>query len=129
MIEAIQKGSITTGGLSSASEVDYNTYLIAKSNREIPIDYNITPIKDEQENSTGIVITLRNITEYKTKEEQLNQTISELRYQTQLMETVFNSMYDGIAVLSLTGDILFINPSIRKNVRYGHLGTSPQKMV
>ena len=121
LIEALQNGSVTTGGLSSASEVDYNTYLIAKSGREIPIDYNITPIKDEGENPAGIVITFRNITEYKTKEEQLNQTISDLRYQTQLMETVFNSMYDGIAVLSLTGDILFINPSLRKMFGTGAL--------
>ena len=57
LVEALQKGSVTTGGSSYASEVDYNTYLIAKSGREIPIDYNITPIKDEKENPTGIVIT------------------------------------------------------------------------
>ena len=112
LIEALQKG----GGLSSASEVDYNTYLIAKSGREIPIDYNITPIKDEKENPTGIVITFRDITKYKTMEEQSNQTISELRNQTQLMKTVFDSMYDGIVVLSLTGDILFLNPSIQQMI-------------
>ena len=112
LIETLQKG----GGLSSASEVDYNTYLIAKSGREIPIDYNITPIKDEKENPTGIVITFRDITKYKTMEEQSNQTISELRNQTQLMKTVFDSMYDGIVVLSLTGNILFLNPSIQQMI-------------
>lgn len=31
-------------------------------------------------------------------------TISELRHQTQLMKTVFDSMYDGIVGHSLTGD-------------------------
>ncbi len=56
----------------------------------------------------------RDITKHKTKEEQSNQTISELRHQTQLMKTVFDTMYDGIAVLSLTGDILFLNPSIQQ---------------
>ena len=119
LIEALQKVSLATGELSSASDVDHNTYLIAKSGREIPIDYNIAPIKDEKENFTGIVITFRDITKYKTVEEQSNQTISELRQQTQLMKTVFDSMYDGIVVLSLTGEILFINPSIRQTVRYG----------
>ena len=79
LIEALQRGSVATGELPSASEADYNTYLIAKSGREIPIDYNITPIKDEKENPTGIVITFRDITKYKTMEEQSNQTISELR--------------------------------------------------
>ena len=56
----------------------------------------------------------RDIAKYKTMEEQSNQTISELRHQTQLMKTVFDTMYDGIAVLSLTGDILFLNPSIQQ---------------
>ena len=114
LIEALQEASVTTGSLSSTSEVDYDTYLIAKSGREIPIDYNITSIKDEEENPTGIVITFRDITKYKAIEKQLNQTISELRHQTQLMETVFNSMYDGIAILSLTGEVLFLNPSIQQ---------------
>lgn len=92
LIEALQKGSVTTGGLPSASEVDCNTCLIAKSGREIPIDYNITPIKDEKENLTGNVITFRDITKYKTMEEQLNQTISELRHQTQLTEDQLRQM-------------------------------------
>ena len=114
LMEALQKGSVTTGELSSASEVDRNDCLIAKSGREIPIDYNITPIKDGQANPTGNVITFHEITKYKTKEQQLNQTISELRHQTRLMKTVFDSMSDGIVVLSLAGHVSFINPSIHQ---------------
>ena len=114
LIEALQKGSVTTGELSSASEVDYNTYLMAKSGREIPIDYNITSIEDAKDKSAGMVITFRDITKYKMREDQSNQTISELRHQTQLMKTVFDSMYDGIVVLSLRGHILFINPSMQQ---------------
>ena len=127
LIEVLQKGFVTTGELSSASGDDYNTCLIAKSGREIPIDYNIAPIKDEEENSTGMVITFRDITKYKTDitnyktmEEQSNQTISELRHQTRLMKTVFDSMSDGIVVLSLAGHVLFINPSIHQT-----FGTEP----
>ena len=56
----------------------------------------------------------REITKHKTNEEQSYRTISELRHETQLMKTVFDSMYDGIVVLSLEGEILFINPSIRQ---------------
>ena len=107
LIEALQKGSVATGGLSSASEVNYNTWLIGKSGQEIPIDYNITPIKDEKENTAGIVITFHDITKHKTIEEQLNQQI-------QLVKTVFDSMPDGIAVLDLTGKILFTNPSMQQ---------------
>ena len=114
LIEALQKGSIPAEGLSSASEGGSNVWLITKSSGKIPIDYNITPIKDEQENFTGSVITFRDITKYKTMEEQSNQTISELRHQTQLMETVVNSMYDSIVVLSLRGHVLFINSSMQQ---------------
>ena len=114
LIEVLQKGSITTGGLSSTSGGDYNTCLIAKSGEETPIDYNITPIKDEKETPTGIVITFRDSTKYKAMERQLNQPISELRHQTQLMKAVFDNIYDGIVVLSLRGEVLFINPSIQQ---------------
>ena len=116
LIEALQKGFVAAGGLSSASEVDHNTWIVAKSGGEIPIDYNITPIKDKEDPPTGIVITFHDITKHKTKEEQLNQTISELRHQTQLMKIAFDSMYDGIVVLSLTGNILFLNPSIQQMI-------------
>ena len=61
LIEVLQRGTIPTGALSFTSEVDYDTYLITKSGREIPIDYNITPIKDEEENLAGTVITVRDI--------------------------------------------------------------------
>ena len=127
LIEALQGGSITTGEWSSASEVDFNTCLIAKSGREIPIDYNITPIKDEEDNHAGIVITLRDITQYKTRDEGSNRTISELRKQTQLMKTVFDSMSDGIAVLNLTGHVLFVNPSIQRMFGAEPLGPVPNR--
>ena len=127
LIEALQKGAIPTGGLPAASELGNNSCIIAKSGREIPIDYNITPIEDEEENPTGFVITFRDITRYKTSEEQLNQTISELRDQTQLMKTVFDSMSEGIVVLSLTGHVLFINPSIQRMFSADPLGSVPSK--
>ena len=114
LTEALQKRSDSAGGLSSASEVDHNTWIVAKSGGEIPIDYDITPIKDKEETPAGIVMTIRDVTKYKTKEEGSNRTISELRHQTQLMKTVFDSMYDGIAVLNLTGHVLFVNPSIQR---------------
>ncbi len=127
LIEALQKGSVATGGLSSDSGGDYNTCLIAKSGREIPIDYNITPIKDEEANPTGMVITFRDVTKYKMMEGQLNQPISELRHQTQLMKAVFDNIYDGIAVLSLRGEVLFINPSIQRIFGAGLPDTLPSK--
>ena len=120
LIEALQKGSIPTGGLSSASEENYNTWLIAKSGEEAPIDYNITPIKDEKEYPTGIVITFHDITKYKTIEERLNQQI-------QLVQTVFDNMYDGITVLDLTGQILLTNPRMQQIFGSEPPDTSPNE--
>ena len=127
LIEVLQKGAVTIEELSSDSELDYDTYLIAKSGREIPIDYNITSIKDEQETPTGIVITFRDITKYRTKEEVLNQTIGELGKQTNLMKTVFDSMYDGIVVIDLRGRVLFVNPSIQQMVGTEPPGSPPSR--
>ena len=127
LTEALQERSVTTGGLSSASEVDNDCLLLAKSGREIPIDYNITPIKDEKENLTDIVLTFRDITKYKTKEEQSNRTISELRQQTNLMKTVFDTMYDGIVVLDSKGEVLFLNPSIQQMFSQELRGKSPSE--
>ena len=114
LMEALQKGSVPARELSSASGVDSNTYLITKSGQEIPVDYSLTPVRDENENLTSIVITFHHSPKYKTMEEQLNQSVRELRYQTQLMETVFDSMYDGIVILGSMGQILFTNPSIQQ---------------
>ena len=127
LIEALQGGAVSPDGLSSGTDVDYNTCLIAKSGREIPIDYNITPIKDEEDNHAGIVITLRDITKYKTRDEGSKRTISELRQQTQLMKTVFDSMSDGIAVLNLTGHVLFVNPSLQRMFGTDPLGPVPNR--
>ncbi len=127
LIEVLQKGAVTIEELSSDSELDYDTYLIAKSGREIPIDYNITSIKDEQETPTGIVITFRDITKYRTKEEVLNQTIGELGKQTNLMKTVFDSMYDGIVVIDLRDRVLFVNPSIQQMVGTEPPGSPPSR--
>ena len=114
LIEVLQKESLITGDLSAEVNIDHKTCLITKSGREIPIDYNIIAIKDGNGNAAGSVITFRDITKYKTIEEQLNQIIGGLRHQTQLMKTVFDSMYEGIVVLGLNGEILFANPSIHR---------------
>ena len=120
LIKALQKESVTTGELSSDSEVNYNTYLIAKSGQEIPIDYNITSIEDVQDKSAGMVITFHDTSKHKRMEDQLNQTIGKLRHRTQLMKTVFDSMNEGIVVVDLRGRVLFVNPSIQQM-----LGTEP----
>ena len=43
------------------------------------------------------------------------------------MKTVFDSMYDGIAVLDLTGHVLFVNPSIQRIFSAEPLGSAPSR--
>ena len=60
-------------------------------------------------------------------EEQLNQSISGLRHQIQLVKTVFDKVSDGIAVLDLTGQILFTNPSMQQIFGSEPRDTSPNE--
>ena len=78
-------------------------------------------VNDENAKNEERLSTILNI------QQQLNQTISELRHQTQVMKAVFDSMSDGIVVLSLTGDILFINPRLTQMFGTAPLGAAPGK--
>ena len=68
----------------------------------------------------GGVIVCRDTTELKAAQTKLEQTVSELRDKTQLIETVFDTMSDGIAVIGVTGQVMLVNPSIKRM-----LGTRP----
>ena len=84
-------------------------------NRERPegvcISVSGRPLQDETGTIEGGVIVLRDITGLKTTESELRQTVGRLQEQTQLMETVFNSMDEGIIVGDVNGRQLFRNPS------------------
>ena len=62
------------------------------------------PIRnDETGEVEAAVLIYRDITRQKETEAQLEQTISELRDRTRLMETVFDNMGEGIIVVDATG--------------------------
>ena len=92
---------------------------------EIFINVNGRPLLDGQGNLKGGVIVFHDITQLKATQTKLEQTISELRDKTQLMETVFDSMSEGIAVLNATGQILFVNPRIKQMLGTRPLDASP----
>ena len=69
------------------------------------------PLQDDTGTVEGGVIVLRDITGLKATESELRQTVDRLQEQTQLMETVFNSMDEGIIVGDVNGRQLFRNPS------------------
>lgn len=59
---------------------DY-TLLIAKDGTKIPIDYNAAPIQDEDNNSIGVVLAFRDITEHRQAKEVLKRQATELEAQ------------------------------------------------
>ena len=106
----------TSPDLSTDCKADCEAILTTRSDQKIQVNYSAVPSINQRGKVIGIVITCRDITDYKAIEEQLNQTISELQNQTQLMEVVFNSMSDGVMVLDTRGQLLFTNSSVDQAV-------------
>ena len=82
--------------------------------------------KDDQEVIASVGI-IHNITKRKMAEEQLEQTVSELRDQTQLMETIFNSISDGVIVADAEGKFNMFNPTAEQIVGIGMLDIPPEE--
>ena len=62
----------------------------------------------------GGVIVGRDVTRLKQAEAELERTIERLKEQAQLMDTVFNSMDEGVVAVDETGRILVSNSSARR---------------
>ena len=73
------------------------------------------------------ICTFRDVTREKEAEDRLESTGSDLRSQTQLLETVFNSMSEGIVVADATGKFLYVNPSAQQIVGMGPVDEPPGK--
>lgn len=68
------------------------------------------PLAETVDGQGGGVILLHDITKQKKTEQSLLQTMEDLRHQTDLMEAVFNSIREGIAVADRDGRFLYVNP-------------------
>jgi len=55
-----------------------HTVLVAADGREIPIDDNAAPIKDDRGNVTGVILVFRDVTEREKAEEELRRAYDEL---------------------------------------------------
>ena len=62
----------------------------------------------------GALIVFRDITMQKTAENELKTTLERLQHQTQLLQTVFNSMGEGVFVVDADGKPLLSNPNARR---------------
>ena len=84
--------------------------LAARDGKKTPIDYNAAPIRDDKQNTTGVVLVFRNITRRREAEEALRLTADALQNQTRILQSILDSMGDGVIVADETGRILFFNP-------------------
>ena len=84
--------------------------LAARDGRETPIDYSAAPIRNDKEKTTGVVLVFRNITRRREAEEALKLTADALQSQTRILQSILDSMGDGVIVADETGRILFFNP-------------------
>ena len=84
-------------------------------NEKKPNGYHISvsgrPLRTNVGGHGGGVIVFRDITRQKKAAAELEKTIEELRKQSELMETMFNSISDGIVVADVTGQSFYVNPA------------------
>ncbi len=87
-------------------------------NEFLPEDTHVSvtgrPIKDYKGKVTGGVSVVRDITHLKRTEKWLKESVNQLERQTQLLESVFNSMSDGVVVADEHNIFTLINPSAER---------------
>ena len=76
----------------------------------------------------GAVVIFSDITRYKMTEAKLEQTISDLRQQNELMETTFNSISDGIIFADIAGKFLYVNPVGEEIIGVGSMKFSDARL-
>ena len=75
------------------------------------ISVNGRPLQGNAEGHAGGVITFRDVTTRKLAEAELEKAMQELRAQSELMETAFNSISEGLVVVNTEGEVLSVNPA------------------
>ena len=89
-------------------------------NSQLPYGINASisagPIYDENGAVTGAVAVIRDISERKALETQLTVMNTQLTEQSQLLQSIFNSISDGVVVSDQAGHIIMFNPSAKRIV-------------
>ena len=81
----------------------------------------------EASSSGGAVVVFRDVTGEKEAEARIQDTIRQLRDQTQLMETVFDSISDGVVVADGEGNFIIFNPAAERMVGMGMMEAPPDQ--
>lgn len=77
------------------------------------VSVNGRPLKDRADTRGGGVVVFQDITRRKEAEVRLQQTVRDLREQSELLQAVFDSIGEGLVVSDRSGEFLYINPAAR----------------
>ncbi len=80
----------------------------------VDISVSARPIYGEKGLVNGAVSIIRDVSERKASEKQLIAINDQLTAQSQLMESIFNSISDGVIVADESGHIIMFNPSAER---------------
>ena len=90
------------------------------------VSMNGRPLRGKEGVLEGCVLVFRDLTRLKQASAELEKTMAELRYQSELMDTTFRSISDGIVVADAEGKFLYVNPGAQHIVGMGITG-GPQE--
>ena len=82
--------------------------------KEINVSISGRPVYDEKGLVTGGVAAIHDVTGIKMTEKRLKITNDQLKVQTQLLQSIFDSIADGVLVADKTGRIIMINPGAKR---------------
>ena len=86
------------------------------------------PILESGEDKIQAAVAIfRDITSYKNTEAALERTVSELKQQLALTETVFDSISDGVVVADGEGNFIIFNPAAERIVGMGMMEAPPEQ--
>ena len=88
----------------------------------VHITISARPLWEEEADGIRVAVAVfRDVTQQKLADLKLERTIDDLRQQTHLMETVLDSMSDGVVVADAEGNFTIFNPAAERIVGIGGL--------
>lgn len=105
----------------------FETVRVRKDGKRIDVSATISPIKGGSGAIVGASKIARDITERKHAEEELARSRQALEDQTLLLQSVLDSISDGLVAADEQGKFILWNPAAEKIVRLGAANVPPDK--
>ncbi len=99
----------------------------SKMQEGLHLSISARPLRNAQGVVTGGVSVSRDVTKLRQTEIELQNMVRQLEEQGNLMESIFNSISDGVVVADANGDFTIFNPSAEKIIGLGAVETTPDE--